>query len=157
MKTIKKTKDIEEILLAIALLTGVVTALFKVSDYSNNNNIIFFESRIFNVFYISVASLLVELILIFVFLVLKGISIYKTESEEEKSEEITWKLFEFIFVFAYIWLLLSVIIITYQNIIISILVGIIISSIFVVIVSHFNLIEDGFKKTILKIFRYLFL
>ncbi len=73
----KSSSNIVEIVPAIALLGGVLTALLKINDYSNNN-ILPNDSRIFNVVYISVASLSIEVILIFLFLILKGISIFNS-------------------------------------------------------------------------------
>jgi hypothetical protein len=76
-----KSRDFEEITLAITILTGLSFILFKIADYFNNNTIGLSDNlqllvRTF------VSGLLIELVIISSFLILKGYLLFAASREE---------------------------------------------------------------------------
>lgn len=76
-----KSRDFEEITLAITILTGLSFILFKIADYFNNNTIGLSDNLQFLV-RILVSGLLIELVIISSFLILKGYVLFAATSEE---------------------------------------------------------------------------
>jgi hypothetical protein len=77
----RKSRDFEEITLAITILTGLSFILFKIADYFNNNTIGLSDNLQFLV-RILVSGLLIELVIISSFLILKGYLLFAASKEE---------------------------------------------------------------------------
>lgn len=86
--------DIEEIALAISILTGLSIVLFEIVEYFNNN-IVRYSPDLISIIYFLVMGLLIEMTIIFSFLILKGQTI--TSSDKEDSSRITNWLFKLFF------------------------------------------------------------
>ncbi len=87
-----KSRDFEEITLAITILTGLSFILFKISDYFNNNTIGLSDilQTLVSTF---VSGLLIELVIISSFLILKGYLLFSA-SREERIISIADRLFK---------------------------------------------------------------
>ena len=101
----KNLRDFEEITLAIALLGGLLAFLLKLINYFNENIILWSESTQRDAYFL-VGALLLEFIIIFLFLILKGILV-SIKNRGEDLEEITAALFKACFIFPLLWLRIS--------------------------------------------------
>jgi len=70
--------NLKELTLAITLLVGISTILFKIVDYSNKNVV---NEHIFCIMYLLVLLLIFEIVIIVLFLLLKGYSIWPIKEE----------------------------------------------------------------------------
>jgi hypothetical protein len=75
-----KSRDFEEITLAITVLTGLSFVLFKIADYFNNNTI-GFSDNLQSLIFTFVVGLIIELVIISSFLMLKGYLLFSTSRE----------------------------------------------------------------------------
>ncbi len=106
----KESKDYgdngyNEITLSIALLGGLAVILLKVIDYSSNQSLEF-DSLSKPPLYFLIGFLLIELLIILLFFIFKGISVYTVGSE--KFEQYAGILFKFSFIFAFGWIIASI-------------------------------------------------
>ncbi len=104
----KSRSDIEEITLAIALLGGVIALLLKISDYFNNN-VIELSRHLTQIVYGLISLLSIEFLIIFLFFIFKGISIYaEPENRKVELKEITRILFKISFIYAFVWFIMVI-------------------------------------------------
>ena len=101
------SKDFGEITLALALVGGIIAVLLKVIDYSNNQYLQFDTGSKPLVIFL-IGFLLIELLIIFLFFVFKGISAYADDTRQEQLEHISKELFIFSFIIAFGWFIASV-------------------------------------------------
>lgn len=96
-------KDIEEITLAIALLGGLIAILLYIIDYFNNN-VIVFNVRLQGVaVYTLMSFLLLEFVIIFLFFILKGISVnIEPENRKKDFEKGARNLFKISFIYPFV-------------------------------------------------------
>lgn len=87
-----KSHNFEEITLAITILTGLSFVLFKIADYFNNNTIGWSDNLQFLI-RIFVSGLVIELVIIFSFLILKGYLLFA--ASREKATIIANEIFKF--------------------------------------------------------------
>ncbi|VVB89973.1 Uncharacterised protein [uncultured archaeon] len=102
------TKDIEEITLALTLL-GVVTAVvLKINDFFNNN-VIILNANLYGFVNGLITFLLVEFLIIFLFFIFKGISIYiEPQKRNDDFKKNTRMLFKLSFIYAFVWFIDSI-------------------------------------------------
>lgn len=104
----KESKDFEEITLAIALLGGIIVVLLKVIDYSNSESLeLNFSSK--PLIYGLIDFLLIELLIISLFFILKGISVYIDKNRKGDFEQIARELFKLSFILAFVFLIVSIV------------------------------------------------
>ncbi|MHC1572753.1 MAG: hypothetical protein ACXQTL_08470, partial [Methanosarcinales archaeon] len=77
----------EELTLVLTLLVGSLTALFKIVEYFNNN-VIIDESIALAIVFLT-ASLIIEVLLLLLFLLFKGYSLWASEEHKERLDEIS--------------------------------------------------------------------
>ncbi len=93
-------KDFGEITLAIGLEGGIVAGLLYVINNSDNQSLDF-DPSLKPLVYGLIAFLLFELLIIFLFFIFKGISVYAYKSRKEIFEQIAEKLFKISFIIAF--------------------------------------------------------
>lgn len=103
---VQNSRDFKEITLAIALLGGLLAFLFKLISYFNENIILWSESTQIDAYFL-VGALLLEFIIIFLFFILKGISL-STKKRRGELEDITAGLFKVSFIFPLLWFVASI-------------------------------------------------
>ncbi len=112
-----KSRDFEEITLAITILTGLSFVLFKIADYFGNNTI-GFSDNLQSLVSIFVSGLLIELVIISSFLILKVYLLFAGSREKAnnvKAKKIADAIFKsfityFVFLGLFSFFLLSFII-----------------------------------------------
>jgi len=77
----------EELTLVLTLLVGSLTVLFKIVEYFNSNVII--DESIVLAIVILTASLIIEVLLLLLFLLFKGYSLWAPEEHKERLDEIS--------------------------------------------------------------------
>lgn len=108
----ESSHDFQEITLGIALLGGLLAFLLKLINYFNEN-IILWSQPAQNHAYFLVGALLLEVLIILLFLVLKGISA-STRNRREDLEIFTEILFKFVFIFPLIWVVALILIVLFN-------------------------------------------
>lgn len=96
-KTLRNSRDFEEITLAITILTGLSFFLFKIADYFNNNTI-GLSDNLQSLISVFVSGLLIELVIISSFLMLKGYLLFEA-SREERIISIANAIFKFFIIY----------------------------------------------------------
>lgn len=108
----ESSHDFQEITLAVALLGGLLAFLLKLINYFNENIILWSESAQIHAYFL-VGALLLEVLIILLFLVLKGISV-STRNRREDLEKSTAILFKVIFIFPLIWFVSLILIVLFN-------------------------------------------
>jgi len=93
---LQNSRDYKEITLVITILAGTSAFLLKLIDYFNNN-IITISNHVQVIIYVVVYLALIEISLIFSFLILKGY-LLSTNSEIQEFKEYTKEIFKYIFI-----------------------------------------------------------
>lgn len=115
-------KGYNEITLSIALLGGIIVVLLKVIDYSNNQSLEV-DSLSKPALYGLMIFLLIELLIIFLFFIFKGISVYTIEepqtgtdnnSKKKNFEQIAGELFKISFIIAFMWIIASILTVSFK-------------------------------------------
>jgi len=77
----------EELTLVLTLLVGSLTVLFKIVEYFNSNVII--DEFVVSTIVFLTASLIIEVLLLLLFLLFKGYSLWASEEHKERLDEIS--------------------------------------------------------------------
>lgn len=112
--TNKDDKGYNEITLSIALLAGIIAVLLRVIDYSNNQSLeMDYLSK--PPLYVLMIFLLLELLIIFLFFIFKGISVHTADKcGKNRFIPISGDLFKISFVMAFMWIIASVMIVFFK-------------------------------------------
>ncbi|MDD5473175.1 MAG: hypothetical protein PHU34_03395 [Candidatus Methanoperedens sp.] len=102
----------EKITLAIGLLGGLLAFLLKLINYFNENIILLSDSTQMKAYFL-VGALLLEVLIILLFLVLKGISV-STRNRRENLEKSTVELFKLVFIFPILWLVTTILLVLFS-------------------------------------------
>lgn len=96
--------NFDEITLAIGLLGGVIVVLLYISDYFNNNAIPL-DADLRSIVYSFVYILLLEIPIILLFFLFKGISIYAKPESSEVIKKVAQKLFTISFIYFLLYII----------------------------------------------------
>ncbi len=140
----ENSRDFQEITLALALLGGLLAFLFKLINYFNENIILWNESTQIKAYFF-LGALLLEFLIIFLFFILKGISL-STNKRREYLEDIIARLFKFGFIFPLIWFVDSFLLVLFYYIIKNINFDISAVIIFLILIIDFILFVNLWGK-----------
>lgn len=96
--------NFEEITLAIALLGGIIGIFLYIREYFNNN-VVDADSQVIQSSLVFVSALLVEFLIILLFFLLRGISIYAKPESLKLIKDFTQKLFTFSFIYFLLYII----------------------------------------------------
>lgn len=126
------SNDFKEITLAITLLAGIGAILLSIIDYSAKNSI---KESFQGFVSMPVSLLLFVFSMIFIFLLLKGY-LASQKNRNKKIENITEKLFKYIFLISILWFILLIstpIVSSFENIFVKSLVQIFLAIVIILI------------------------